>query len=109
TRSRAMDHQVFPIARGSSAGLWFCGVLGVLPLALGAFLGTVGFFGSRLVALEVSDQGLRVRGDVYGRVIPREALRVDQAKALDLGTDPGYAPVARTNGIGLPDYQSGPG
>jgi hypothetical protein len=102
-----MDHQVFPIARGSSAALWFCGVLGVLPLALGVFLGTAGFFGSRLVTLEVSDRGLRVRGDVYGRSIPREALRVEQAKALDLGTDPGYAPVARTNGIGLPDYQSG--
>jgi hypothetical protein len=102
-----MDRQVFRIARGSSAGLWFCGVLGVLPLALGVFLGTVGFFGSRIVTLDVSDRGLRVRGDVYGRSIPREALRVDQAKPLNLGTDPGYSPVARTNGIGLPDYQSG--
>jgi hypothetical protein len=102
-----MDHQVFPIARGSSAGLWFCGALGVLVFGLGAFLGTVWLFGSRIVTLEVSDRGVRVRGDVYGRFIPREALQVGQAKALDLGTDPAYSPVARTNGIGLPDYQSG--
>jgi hypothetical protein len=102
-----MDHEVFPIARGSSAGLWFCGILGVLLFGLGTFMGTVGFFGSRIVRLDVSDRGVRVQGDIYGRFIPREALRVGQAKLLDLGTDPGYSPVARTNGIGLPDYQSG--
>src|SRR5215470_5073111 len=102
-----MNHEVFPIARGSSASLWLCGIFGVLLFALGTFMGTVGFFGSRIVTLEVSDRGVRVRGDVYGRFIPREALQFGQAKALDLGTDPGYSPVARTNGIGLPDYQSG--
>ena len=105
--SGVMDHEVFPIARGSSAPLWFCGVIGVLVFGLGAFLGTLWLFGSRIVTLEVSDRGVRVRGDVYGRFIPREALRVEQAKVLDLATDPGYSPVARTNGIGLPDYQSG--
>jgi hypothetical protein len=102
-----MDHEVFPIARGSSAPLWFCGVTGALVFGLGAFLGTLWLFSSRLVTLEVSERGVRVRGDVYGRFIPREALRVEQAKMLDLDTDPGYSPVARTNGTGLPDYQSG--
>jgi hypothetical protein len=27
-RGRVMNHRVFPIARGSSAALWFCGVIG---------------------------------------------------------------------------------
>jgi hypothetical protein len=99
--------KVFPIARGSSGGLWFCGVLGVLLFALGAFLGTVLLFGGRIVTFEVSDRGVQVRGDIYGRSIPRGALRVGEARALDLGADPGEAPVARTNGTGLPNYQSG--
>jgi hypothetical protein len=33
-----MNPQVFPIARGSSASLWFCGVIGAVVFALGAFL-----------------------------------------------------------------------
>lgn len=102
-----MDHEVFPIANGSSAPLWFCGVIGVLVFGLGTFLGTFWLFGSRIVTLEVSDQGVRVRGDVYGRFIPRESLEVGQAEMLGPAAAPGYSPVARTNGIGLPDYQSG--
>jgi len=102
-----MDQKVFPIARGSSAALWFCGVIGLLTLGLGAFLGTLSVFGSRIVTLEVSEGGLRVHGDIYGRFIPRAALQVGNARALDRGAEPGYAPASRTNGIGLPNYQSG--
>jgi Bacterial PH domain len=102
-----MDHKVFPIARGSSAALWFCGVIGVLLLGVGALIGTLSFLGSRIVRLEVSEQGLRVRGDMYGRFTPRASLQVGKARALDLGAEPGYAPESRTNGTGLPNYQSG--
>jgi hypothetical protein len=102
-----MDHRVFPIARGSSAARWFCGVIGCLTLGLGAFLGTLAFFGSRIVTLEVSDQGVRVHGDVYGRFIQRPSLEVTAARMLDRGAEPGYVPTSRTNGIGLPNYQSG--
>jgi hypothetical protein len=79
----------------------------VLVLGLGVFLGTLWLFGSRIVTLEVSDRGVRVRGDLYGRFIPRDALRVEQATVLNRASDPGYSPVARINGTGLPDYQSG--
>jgi Bacterial PH domain len=102
-----MDQGVFPIARGSSAPLWFCGVIGSLTLGVAALVGTLSFFGSRLVTLEVSDRGLRVRGDMYGRLIPGAALQVGGARALDPGAEPGYAPAVRTNGVGLPNYQSG--
>jgi hypothetical protein len=102
-----MDRRVFRIARGSSVPLWFCGGIGLLVLGLGVFLGTIAVFGSRIVTLEVAEAGVRVRGDVYGRFIPRSALQCGDARALDLGAEPGYAPVGRTNGIGLPNYQSG--
>jgi hypothetical protein len=102
-----MDQKIFPIARGSSSALWFCGVIGSLMLGVAALLGTLSFFGSSMVRLEVSDGGLRVRGDMYGRLIPGADLQVGRARALDLGAEPGYAPEIRTNGIGLPNYQSG--
>jgi hypothetical protein len=102
-----MDQRVFPIARGSSAALWFCGLIGLMTLGLGAFLGTLAFFGSRIVTLEVSNQGLRIHGDVYGRLIPSAAVQAGEARVLDQGAEPGYVPASRTNGTGLPNYQSG--
>ena len=80
--SGVMDHDVFPIARGPSAPMWICGVIGVLLFGLAAFLGTVWLFGSRIATLEVSVRGVRVRGDVYGRFIPREALRSSRRTCL---------------------------
>ena len=103
-----MDHKVFPIARGSSASLWFCGVIGVLVFGVGTLIGILTFFGSRIVSLEVSDRGLHVHGDMfYGRFIPRATLQIAGARAIDPAAEPGYAPKTRTNGIGLSNYQSG--
>jgi hypothetical protein len=104
---RVMDHAVFPIARGPSLARWFCGVIGVLTFAIGAFVGTFFLLGSRIVTLEVSDRGVRIHGDIYGRLIPRAELLVAQARALDIGVETGYRPARRTNGLGLPNYQSG--
>jgi hypothetical protein len=102
-----MNQKVFPIARGSSAALWFCGVIALLTLGVAALVGTPFFFGSRIVRLEVSDRGLQVRGDIYGRSVSIAALQVAKARALDLGAEPGFTPEVRTNGTGLPNYQSG--
>ncbi len=102
-----MDPTVFPIAKGSSAPLWFCRVLGLLTLGLGTFLGALSFAGSRFATLEVSDQDVRISGDIYGRSIPRSALDTASARMLDRVAEPGFAPRSRTNGIGLPNYQSG--
>lgn len=102
-----MEPQVFPIARGSAAPIWFCGIIAGLTLSLGLFLGSFFFFGSRIVTLEVAAAGVRANGDVYGRFIPMAALRTGEARALDLGAEPAYAPAGRTNGLGLPNYHSG--
>ncbi|MFO0889701.1 MAG: PH domain-containing protein [Isosphaeraceae bacterium] len=102
-----MNERVFPIARGSWFSLWFCGVLGLLMLGLGGALGAYSTLGPRMVSLEASNQGIRVHGDVYARTIPREDLKLAEARPLDCGAEPGYTPSSRTNGIGLPSYQSG--
>lgn len=102
-----MEPKIFRIAPGSALPLWFCGTIGGLTLALGFFLGTFFFFGARIVTIEVASPGVRVSGDVYGRFISTGELRKSEARALDVRAEPGYAPSGRTNGMGLPDYQSG--
>ena len=102
-----MDEAVFPIARGPTAARWFCGVIGTLTFALGAFIGTFFLLGSRIVTFEVSDRGVHIHGDFYGRLIPAAELQVARARAIDINVETGYRPESRTNGLGLPNYQSG--
>jgi hypothetical protein len=81
----------------------------VLTLVLMVAVGVVATsaVGSRTARFELSPAGLRVRGDLYGRLIPAEQLRRVGARAVDLTADGTLRPVARTMGTGLPSYQSG--
>jgi hypothetical protein len=59
------------------------------------------------VTFEVSTEGLRIKGDPYGRLVRYEDLKLDGARRLDLQAEPAFTPTRRTDGIGLPHYQSG--
>ena len=48
-----------------------------------------------------ADRGL------YGRLIPRDAMDLKQARAVDLRNDASYRGLWRTNGIGMPGYSEG--
>jgi len=72
-------------------------------LALFAFIG----ISSRNIKFELSDQGLQIKGGMYGRFIPREDIDGENAKIINLDTSPEYKPRIRTNGIGLPGYAAG--
>jgi PH (Pleckstrin Homology) domain-containing protein len=61
---------------------------------------------SRNSTFEVSSQGLRLRGDFYGRMIPASHLRISDVARVDLDTGP-YRPTSRTNGIAIPGYRAG--
>jgi hypothetical protein len=98
--------QVFPVVPASSGPFWLLGVVGVFLLAL-LFLFAYLAYSSRNVKFEVSAEGLRIKGDIYGRTIPARALVVDKAKILDLGKEKEYQLGWRTNGAGLPGYKSG--
>ena len=63
--------------------------------------------GARSATFEVSPDGLRIRGDLYGRFIPVTALRTDQARRIDLAATPELTPQFRMMGTGLPGYRSG--
>jgi hypothetical protein len=82
-------------------------LLGILvPLAIAALLGYIAY-STRGVTFEVSDEGLRIRGDLFGRLIPRSSLRVVDAQVVDLKKEPSRRPFLRTFGVGLPGYCSG--
>ena len=98
--------QVFTIAPAGMKPLWV-----LLPVALILVfvvgLLAVSVWGSRGARFEVSPQGLRLRGDLYGRFLPAASLRTEAARRIDLADLPELQPRRRTMGTGLPGYQSG--
>ena len=63
--------------------------------------------GSQSARFELSPEGLRLRGDLWGRLVPAAALRGADARAVSLSAEPQLAPAKRTMGTGLPGYASG--
>ena len=97
--------EIFPVTPPSGKPLW------VLVPALALLAGLLLLLGSLLFApkrlrVEVSDTGVRVRGDIYGRSISAASLVTSEAEIVDLRGGP-FSPRRRTNGIGLPGYLSG--
>lgn len=98
--------KTFSITPASSTPLITILVIGIILLII---LGLFAFIGysSRNVKFELSDQGLQIKGGLYGRFIPKEDIAGEQAKIIDFDTSPEYKPRIRTNGIGLPGYAAG--
>ncbi len=97
---------VFPIAPAESRYLWF--LIPVLAILLGAMaLIVTTVRGAHAASFEIVPEGLRLRGDLYGRLIPRAQLRVDLARRVDLTRDTELRPTWRRMGTGLPGYQAG--
>jgi hypothetical protein len=63
--------------------------------------------GSWTSRFEVSPEGLRLRGDLYGRLIPASQIVADGVRRVDFTTSSDLAPRRRTLGTGLPGYQAG--
>ncbi len=98
--------QVFPIGPASSKTLWSIGVFAVLMLVM-LCLCLVIAYSSQQVKFKINEQQMIITGDLYGRTIPLTSLVIDKAKVIKLEKSSPYQPRWRTNGIGLPGYQSG--
>ena len=99
------DVQRFQIASGprkTRAATAVIVALLAIPVALALF-----FLPRGPVTFEVSVDGLRIKGDPYGRLVRYDDLKLDGARRLDLQAEPAFTPTRRTDGIGLPHYQSG--
>ncbi len=98
--------EVFPIYPAGAGP-----VLMLVPLAV-ILVGLVVLFGwlvqsSRHMWFEVTGDGLRIGGAMYGRSIPRSQLRAAEARVIDLKRERAFAPTMRTNGAGLPGFLAG--
>lgn len=96
----------FPMIPASSAPLWFLGGVCAFLLALVALFGCLAW-STRNVRYEVGAEGLRIRGDLFGRAIPFAHLELDGARPVDLTVERDLAPVGRTMATGLPGYAAG--
>ena len=99
--------QVFPIPPASGKGtLWF--LIGTIVLLLGlcALLGYVAW-STKNSRAEVTPEGLKLVGDLWGRTIPYESLLLDDARVVDLRAEPELQPRARTMGTGLGGFAAG--
>jgi hypothetical protein len=98
--------QSFVIEPAGLRPLWLLLPIGLI-LAGVAFLIVMTVNGARAASFDVSPEGLRLRGDVYARFIPRHELRPREAVRVDWSAQPGLRPGMRTLGTGLPGYQAG--
>ena len=96
----------FGITPASAAPLITLLVIGTVLVLLLGLLVFVGY-SARNTRFEVGSQGLRIRGGIYGRFIPREEIAGEKVKVIDLKASPEYRPRIRWNGIGLPGYAEG--
>lgn len=75
--------RIFPIIPASSKVFWFLGAIALLLFVIIGLLGYIGY-SSRYSQFELSSEGLRIQGDLYGRTIPLSSLVVDEAKSINL-------------------------
>lgn len=99
-------NEVVPMIPASGKVLWVLGPISLVLIILLALFGYI-TYSSKNVEFELSEQGLRIRGDIYGRLIPAESLLAERAKPVDLRRETSHQPKRRTNGVGLPGYRSG--
>lgn len=97
---------VFYIAPAQGKALW---VLAAIAAVLLGILLLLAYFGysSRATRYEISPAGLAIRGTLYGRTVPWASLDLDGARTVDLREPGDLRPTLRTNGLGLPGYQTG--
>lgn len=97
---------IFPIAPATSRYLWFL-VPVICVMLAGIVLVAASVRGGRTARFEIGPDGLRLRGDLYGRLVPRARLAVKEARRVDFARNPELLPASRRMGTGLPGYQAG--
>jgi len=95
--------EITPAAGAPFITLAAIGIVLVLIIGLFAFIG----YSARNAKFEVDEQGLHIKGALYGRFIPKAEIAAGNIKIIDLNTDTDYKPRLRTNGVGLPGYSEG--
>ena len=101
-------NDVFHIAPTTVRWVWLAlpAALLVLVLAVAGFLVVKSIAGARSATFELSEEGLRLHGDIYGRLIPTSELKAGDAQRVDISSGP-YRPTMRVGGTSIPGYRAG--
>jgi len=105
-----MEPRIFPMEPVSASSLaWLWGIMAVTVVALLGLTVMMGWslHAARHARFEISPEGLRIRADIYGRMIPGPSLVKEAAQRIKLDRSSDFRPRWRTNGLGLPGYQAG--
>lgn len=101
--------ETFKIVPAGTNPVWLYGFLFFI-VALFVVLGWVvqrSVTGATASTFIVSETGLKIKGDLYGRTIPMKELRLQEAKAVDLAASEELRPKWKRAGTSFPGYQSG--
>jgi hypothetical protein len=98
--------EFFPLSPASAKPFWVLVGVGIFLVALAAVFFWFGWK-AREVRFEISSAGLKLAGDLYGRMIPAKSLQLDAAKRVNLGEQQDLQLKWRTFGTGLPGYRAG--
>lgn len=98
--------QTFAIAPADTRPFWI--MIPVFLILAGVLIALyLSLTGARNARFEVSSDGLRLRGDWYGRLIPASGIRTTDVRRVDLEQDRNLQPRMRTMGTALPGYRAG--
>jgi hypothetical protein len=98
--------ETFEMVPASAKAMWLLGGISLFLIALLVLFGFLAY-STRNAKFEVTTDGLRIRGDLYGRFIPASHLVLEEAEHLNLRHKGPYRPTWRKMGTGLPGYLSG--
>jgi hypothetical protein len=100
--------QVYHIAAANVSRAWLYVpiVIAIVLLSLVIVLIGASFRAARHSTFELSAEGLRLRGDLYGRFIPMAQLDAKDAELVDVRSGP-LRPARRTAGTAVPGFRSG--
>jgi hypothetical protein len=101
-----MDSQVFPIIP-AHVHVYLILVPILLIVLIGGTVASWAAWASRNTTFEVARTGITIRGDMYGRFVPKDKMVLKSARAVDLSREVNLAPKWKTNGAGFPGYKSG--
>ena len=97
---------VFPMIPAASRSLWFFAIISLILVGVLVLMFWLAW-SMQHVRFTVSNEGLRLQGDLYGRLIPLKSLKLDAAVVTNLNTDKDHQPKWRTMGTALPGYAAG--
>jgi hypothetical protein len=99
--------QTFAIAPASLRAMWFLLPILAIPIVIISVV-LIGLInGMKGTQFQVSSDGLRLKGDFYGRTISLSDLRGGSARRIDISPGSDLQPVRKTLGTGLPGYRAG--